>query len=79
MKRRISILVDVDCPIDEDQLLIYIASSVNEMRGCYAPDDRVHALKVLAVESWKSIYEPIDPGFGYGYLGDGEFRGRMYG
>lgn len=79
MKRRISILVDIDHPIDEDDLLIYIAQSVNEMRGCYAPDASVHALKVLAVESYKQIFEPVEPDFGYGYLGDGIFRNRQYG
>jgi len=76
MKRRISILLDVDCPIDEDELLIYIVSSINEMRGCYAPDNKVHALKVLAAESYKSIIETVDPQFGYGYLGNNKFKRR---
>lgn len=79
MKRRISILLDVDHPIDEDELLKYIASSVVEMRGCYAPDAPVHAMKVLVVESWKSIIETVDPDFGYGYLGNGKFQGRQHG
>jgi hypothetical protein len=79
VKRRFSILLDVDHPVDEDELMNYIVSSVNEMRGCYAPDDPVHAVKVLAVESYKSILETVDPSFGYGYLGDGEFRNRHYG